>query len=331
VPGLRTSRPERWRQRCLRERLLMNYFYQYRSIFIIGGVAMLMGLLLGIGVVRLLNPSVLSDADQLSPTPTASPIQAAGGSTDRQSPAGTSPAPTTTTQETSAPTSSPTSVPTPTPSEQPTAPPTAAPPAQPTATPATAPTATPVPAATTVPTPAQRSAAALLDQVADAEAALRSGHFEATLDYGGGSRSSAAVRFDLGDEQQMPRLHLTTTYEGAEEVQTTERITIGDTTWERQLDGSWTRVAAQTVVWDQVQPFLPHAAAAANPRLEQDGDRAVLHWEDAGRNADVTLVVDPATGMPRELRRVTRETGEVLTVTYTGWNTQVEITPPEGT
>jgi nucleoside-diphosphate-sugar epimerase len=45
----------------------------------------------------------------------------------------------------------------------------------------------------------------------------------------------------------------------------------------------------QSVVWDQVQAFLPQAASA------------VLYWYNVGRNADVILVADPATDMSREL------------------------------
>jgi hypothetical protein len=171
---------------------------------------------------------------------------------------------------------------------------------------------------------------AVLQQVAAAEAALRTGQLEATIDYGNGTRSAAQVRFDLGDTGRVPRLHIITTYQSATGTQTLERITIGDKAWQRQPNGPWTAIAEQEGAWGQVQTFLPHAASVSNPESVSGTNPVVLRWYGADRDTEVTLSVDPATGVPRELRQVGRTTGQVLTVTYSGWNTAVEITPPQG-
>ena len=181
-----------------------------------------------------------------------------------------------------------------------------------------------------VPTTRPPSAVAVLQQVAAAEAALRTGQFEAAIDYGNGNRSSARVRFDLADATHVPRIHVTSTYEGTSGAQTVERITIGEQSWQRDPDGHWIAKPAREAVSDQVYGFLPHADSAADPAMSSDPNTAVLHWYDVGRAAEVTLSVDPASGIPRELRQLARATSLILTVTYSGWNTPVEITPPPG-
>jgi len=182
------------------------------------------------------------------------------------------------------------------------------------------------PAATANPPSAQ----VLLQRVSAAEAALRTGQLEATITYGSGLRSSARVRFDLGDAQHVPRFQITTTYEGTNGVQTTERITIGDQSWERQQDGQWTVMPARESALKQLQVFLPRTDSISNvTRVTVEGTY-VLRWYDAARDADVTLRVDTA-GIPQQLRRVSRANGLTRTVTYRGLNTPVEITPPDAT
>ncbi len=174
------------------------------------------------------------------------------------------------------------------------------------------------------------AAQVLLQRVAAAEAALRTGQLEATITYGSGLRSSARVRFDLGDERHVPRFQITTTYEGTNGVQTTERITIGDQSWERQQDGQWTVMPARESALKQLQVFLPRTDSISNvTRVTVEGTY-VLRWYDAARDADVTLRVDTA-GIPQQLRRVSRANGLTRTVTYRGLNTPVEITPPDAT
>jgi hypothetical protein len=164
--------------------------------------------------------------------------------------------------------------------------------------------------------------------VAAAEERLRTGQFNATID-SGGSRSTAQVWFDLGDEQRPSRFHLRTTYKGSSPTETvTERILIGDRAWQRRPDGKWEAIPEQEGASGQIQTYLPHAASAPNPTVRGAGKATTLGWYNAASDADVTLLVDPSTGVPRQMRQVTRKNGSTLTVNYTGWNTPVEITPP---
>jgi hypothetical protein len=158
---------------------------------------------------------------------------------------------------------------------------------------------------------------------------LWAGQFEATIDYGGTNRSSAQVRFDTGQGQRPPAFQIASTYEGSSGTQTTERITIGDRSWERQPDRSWVERAAQEAVVDQINVFLPHTEAITNTEVTIEATGTVLRWYDASRDVDVTLTVAPATGTPVELRELTRSSGATLTVTYKGWNTPVDIIPPK--
>jgi len=173
----------------------------------------------------------------------------------------------------------------------------------------------------------------ILLQLAQVEAALRTGHLEATITYGSGQRSTAQVRFDLGDEQRVPRFEIITTYEGSTGAQTFARTTIGDQSWERQPDGRWTLMPARESALKQLQVFLPRSDSISDfnrvtvKRAAMEGTYA-LRWYDAARDADVTLLLD-AAGIPQQLRRVSRVNNLVLTVTYSGWNTAVEITPPD--
>jgi hypothetical protein len=193
---------------------------------------------------------------------------------------------------------------------------------------ATAPATAPITTAST-PTTDLSSASAWFQRVATAEAALRTGQFEATIDYGGGNRAAARVRFDLGDVQHVPRLHMITTYQSATSSQTSERITIGDQSWQSQPDGQWMTMVEQEGAWGQVQNFLPHAALVANAEIVSH-DPTILHWYDSGRDADITLQIDSSTGAPYELRQVPRHKGASLSVTYSGWNKPVDIAPPVG-
>ncbi|HEX5506300.1 MAG TPA: hypothetical protein VFW96_27030, partial [Thermomicrobiales bacterium] len=111
---------------------------------------------------------------------------------------------------------------------------------------------------------------------------------------------------------------------------TTEYLVVGNTGWQRGPDGRWSPAPGHEGVWGQIQTYLPHADAATRPALERRGDAAVLRWADDALAADTTLTVDPASGVPRELRRAMRGSGLVLTVAYTGWNTPVDITAPPG-
>ncbi|HEX9370323.1 MAG TPA: helix-turn-helix domain-containing protein, partial [Roseiflexaceae bacterium] len=203
---------------------------------------------------------------------------------------------------------------------------------RPTQTAATAPKATPRPAPTATPAPAARplSAQELITRAAAAETVLRTGEFEATIDLGAGPRLLSRIRFNLGADGQPPQFDNTASYRNTRGDAIVERITIGDRSWERQAGGAWAPARVQTGLPGELQPLLPHAASVARSEIAVDARAAALRWYDAQRGADVTLRLDPATGVPRQLRRVIRKTGAVLTVRYVGWNTAVEIKPPAG-
>lgn len=180
-------------------------------------------------------------------------------------------------------------------------------------------------------TPIPAGAKSLGQEVARTEATLRSGWLEATLDYGSGDRSLTTVIFDRGSANAPARLHMTTTYRGAGGAQTVERISLGEQSWERRAGGTWAAQPTQTNIWQQVQVFLPRVPALSDSALTGGQDAGILQWYDPARNGDVIVHADPASGIPRALTLSNRATRSVLTVTYQGWNTPVEIAAPRAT
>jgi hypothetical protein len=170
----------------------------------------------------------------------------------------------------------------------------------------------------------------LIRQVDEAVAALRAGEIDAELTYLDGTRTYATVHFDLGDDQRAPRFKITTTYVGTAGTQIVERITIGDLAWQREAHGAWLATEAHETPINQLEAFLPHLDPAAAAMAEEGLEVDALRWYDVRRDTDMTLSIDRATGAPRTLQQTARVSRSVLTVTYKGWNTQVEITPPEG-
>lgn len=168
----------------------------------------------------------------------------------------------------------------------------------------------------------------ILQRLAAAEANLRSGQIEATIDFGGGSRSTAQVHFDMGNDQQPPRFHIESTYTGTAGSQTVARTTIGARSWERQQDGRWIARQEQESTLDQVRVFLPWSESISNARIVSESQETLMHWHDLAKNADLTLLVDPATGIPREFHQTMIATGQKLSVIYIGWNDPVDITLP---
>lgn len=177
-------------------------------------------------------------------------------------------------------------------------------------------------------------------RVAAAEAALRTGSFLITINYGSGVSSSVAILFARGDGEQPMRLHLSSNYRGATDTRTVERIAIGALAWERAENGAWAacRTAPGTAspncslasmvedaLWTAwpTRPFPPDTPPSA---IAREGD--VLHWYDAEHDADMTLRFDPGTGIPRALRAAMRSGGWTIDVDYPGWNTPVNIAPP---
>lgn len=192
--------------------------------------------------------------------------------------------------------------------------------------------ADPTPAPTVAePAPtAPAPATPLLQQLGEVVAALRAGEIDAELSYMDGSRAYAIVRFDLGDDQRAPRFKITTTYVGTAGTQLVERITIGDRAWQREPNGAWMATEAHETAIEQIQTFLPRLDPALAVTAEEGREVSTLRWYDAGRDADMTLSVDRATGAPRSLQQAARASGSVLTITYKGWNTLVQVAPPEG-
>jgi hypothetical protein len=212
-----------------------------------------------------------------------------------------------------------------------------------TPTPASAPTSTPPtveqptpapspPPPSPTPTPDPRSPAALQQQLQRAESQLRSGELEAAIDYADGNSSVVTLRFDLGDPQgpspTAPRLQSVATYHSGDAERSVERVTWADRSWQRQEDQPWRRLTEEEGVWGQLQVYLPQAATAANPTAARAGDGMELRWFEPARSADVSVQMDPTTGIPTSLRRVPRGGGPVFSVAYRGWNTPVDIQPP---
>ena len=183
-------------------------------------------------------------------------------------------------------------------------------------------------------TPTPPSPVLLRERIATAEAALRSGQIEAEIVQGDGTRWSAVIRFTSSASQQS-RLHITLTQHGESGDQTQEHIAIGDPWigdrwWQRQPDGSWVPTPSRGGVWEQIQPFLPHANAAPAMAIREVAETTTtVQWRDAARDADITLVVATESGIPRELRQVTPAApGATVTITYALWNSPVEINEP---
>ena len=81
-------------------------------------------------------------------------------------------------------------------------------------------------------------------------------------------------------------------------------------------------------MWEQLQGYLPNARTITSAILVGGGGVTVLKYDDQERGADSDLSVDPATGVPLQLRQEIRPAGPTLTVTYPGWNVPVVIEPP---
>lgn len=188
-----------------------------------------------------------------------------------------------------------------------------------------------IPTVVTAPTlpPTAPASSTLRERAITAEAALRTGQLTATIDYGNGSRATIMIRFDLREMNSIPRYQTMRTYQGAISNQTMERITIGDHIWQRYGADHWAIVSPQAGDWNQVPVFLPHIGAASNVSVETPGNTGWLRWYEGARDADITLEVDPVSGVPRQMRQVGRTTGAILSVNYDAWNTEVSIIPPD--
>jgi hypothetical protein len=81
-------------------------------------------------------------------------------------------------------------------------------------------------------------------------------------------------------------------------------------------------------VHGQVEAYLPDVATLTTSGSRSGNRPEVWRWYDPARDADITLRVDPDSGEPLSMSRVTRGTGITVAITYTGWNTPVTINPP---
>lgn len=160
------------------------------------------------------------------------------------------------------------------------------------------------------------------------EAALHTGEIGATVDFGNGMRTVTDVRFDFGSDGRAARFQIMRTYGGAMGTHTQELIAIGDRTWQRVDEGGWTIVSVPIAVREQVRALLPDVNGATNFAAAGQNREDAFRWSNVNRNADVTLTVDGATGIPQRLHQVTHPTGATLSATYTGWNTAVDVRPP---
>ncbi len=171
------------------------------------------------------------------------------------------------------------------------------------------------------------SAAEVVRKIASAEAGLRTGQLAARIDVADASSTTVDMAFDLGDGRQPPRLESMTTYLAGGGTRAVERITVGDRTWQREPGGEWLVVSAETGIRARVQPYLPAVDAVSDPVLEGSPERTLIHWHDSTHGSEVTLRVDPSTGIALELQEAASG-GPTLTVTYSGWNDPVRIAPP---
>ncbi len=169
-------------------------------------------------------------------------------------------------------------------------------------------------------------------------AALRTGRFDATIEYGDGTSLTVCVRFDLGGDAVSPRLQTRASIRRADAARVVgESILIGERVWRRVPQGRWVAVAPSGIarvpgesVRRTVQALLPSLAGMAAPVGERRADRTVLRWHDDTINAAIALELEPVGGLPRSFRRETRSTGTVLLVRYAEWNGPVDIAPPDG-
>lgn len=147
------------------------------------------------------------------------------------------------------------------------------------------PTPTPAPPAPVLPSslPVVTAGAVTL-----AEAALQSGEFVVTIDYGGGRRSVATWRFDLGNDNKSARLQLITVFTGVTGVRTSERVLINEEAWERTADGQWQLLPFAQPVAEQISALLPNAnRPPSGLAATSTGTEAVLRWYDAERAASI--------------------------------------------
>ncbi len=172
-------------------------------------------------------------------------------------------------------------------------------------------------------------AAVMYERLMAAVAAVKTGEISATLDYGNHARTVIAVRFALGQGNDLARTQTTVTYQSTVATRSVEAITIGGQTWQRADGAAWASTDRAENARDQVRALLPQGGTGTVTAEAHDG-AVLLRWYDAERTSSVEVEVDATTGIPRQMRQQSRADGSVLTIRYRGWNTPVTITAPSG-
>jgi hypothetical protein len=108
------------------------------------------------------------------------------------------------------------------------------------------------------------------------------------------------------------------TYEVVNGSRNVERILLGDRLWERTPNGEWLVSArAKDADAEHAADVVPDGVPVEPaPEIEQEGNVTILRWYDLDRDADITLQVDSATGVPQSMRQAPRNAGPGFTVTY---------------
>jgi len=172
-------------------------------------------------------------------------------------------------------------------------------------------------------------AAVMYERLMAAVANVKTGEISATLDYGNHARTVTAVRFALGQGNDLARTQTTVTYQSTVATRSVEAITIGGQTWQHADGAAWVLTDRADNARDQVRALLPQGGTGTVTAEAHDG-AVLLRWYDAERTSSVEVEVDATTGIPRQMRQQSRADGSVLTISYRGWNTPVTITAPSG-
>jgi hypothetical protein len=171
---------------------------------------------------------------------------------------------------------------------------------------------------------------AIRQKLGEIESTLRTGEFEAQINFSNGENALTAFRFDLSEGQEQARYHIKTTNRSGDNQTIVEQLFIGPRIWQRQAESEWVEVSAPGAAISHLPAFLPDMHTLPAFEVAADAELMALRWYDSAGDSDVTLLLDPATSTPRELRRVHRQGGMTITVRYIGWNTPVAITVPGG-
>lgn len=192
---------------------------------------------------------------------------------------------------------------------------------------ATAPPPPSASAPTTSPTSEAFTVSETVRLVENAVATLRTGQFEAILEYIDGGHSTLQIRFAFGPAQQIAELQLVTTYQRGTGGRSDEYILLDDRAWRRQ-GAAWLPTTRHADIQAQFLGYLPHPGTGTGVTAARVAGNVVLHYYDPSLDADMALTVDHRTGQPYQLRQELRQSSVVITVNYTGWNTPVQILPP---